>query len=160
MLLFFNETFTFSLWCPINKVSSNVYPFKICRLTRFILAGHSSRTNMPHQFLHRLNSFRFWIFSSDSYYPRHNRHSHAVSVSISEVRLGVLFQWTTQVLRQVFLAFRVPAFRLHLAGNGVCRTQVGQPLSSIPSHFKMNQRHRIEARIFMILYTLYIYVFW
>lgn len=47
-----------------------------------------------------------------------------------------------------------------LGRHGGRRTEVGQPLSSIPSHFKMNQRHRIEAGIFMILYTLYISVFW
>lgn len=45
-------------------------------------------------------------------------------------------------------------------GNDGCRTEVGQPLSSILSHFKMNQKHRIEKRILMILYTLYINVFW
>lgn len=62
-----------------------------------------------------MNSFRFWILNSDSYYPR---HSHAVSVSISEERLELFFHWTRQMLRQVLLVFRVPALWLHFAGIG------------------------------------------
>lgn len=65
----------------------------------------------------------------------------------------VLFHRTSQALGQVFLAFRAPAFRLHFGGALWGQDTGRQPVSSIPSHFKMNQRHRIEARIFMILYT-------